>query len=155
EGNKLRDRLAAWGTGAIKEMTEARPAMPDGIEDRNADIWEALLAIADAAGEDFPERARVAAVALVAAAAERGPSLNIRLLSDLRDIFGKTVEQMTTVAILERLHKLPEAPWADLKGKPLSDRGLAFRLREYGVKSKNLNTGGEHRPKGYTREDLH
>jgi hypothetical protein len=73
----------------------------------------------------------------------------------LRDIFGKTVEQMTTVAILEKLHKLPEAPWADLKGKPITDRGLAFRLREYGVKSKNLNMGGDHRPKGYAREDLH
>jgi hypothetical protein len=155
QGNRLRDRLAAWAASALKEMTEARPAMPDGIEDRNADVWEALLAIADAAGEDWPDRARGAAVALVAAAAEREPSLNIRLLSDLRDIFGKTVEHMTTVAILERLHKLPEAPWADLKGKPLTDRGLAFRLREYGVRSKNLNMGGEHRPKGYTREDLH
>jgi hypothetical protein len=154
-GDRLRRRLAAWAAGAIKEMTEARPAMPDGIEDRNADVWEALLAIADAAGEDWPDRAHRAAVALVAAAAEREPSLNIRLLSDLREIFGKTVEQMSTVAILERLHRLSEAPWADLKGKPLTDRGLAFRLREYGVKSKNLNTGGEHRPKGYTREDLH
>jgi Protein of unknown function (DUF3631) len=43
------------------------PEMPDGIEDRNADVWEALIAIADLAGGDWPERARRAAVALVAA----------------------------------------------------------------------------------------
>jgi hypothetical protein len=156
EGNSLRDRLAAWGASAITEMTDARPTMPDGIEDRNADVWEALLAIAEAAGEDWPDRARVAAVALVAAAGEREPSLGIRLLSDLRDIFAKA-DQMTTAVILERLHAIAEAPWNDLKGKPLNDRGLAFRLREYGVRSKNLSTGGEYgpRPKGYTRSDLH
>jgi hypothetical protein len=137
-------------------MTEARPEMPDGIEDRDADVWESLLAIADDAGGDWPKRARGAAVALVAAAAEREPSLGIRLLSDLRDIFSKT-EQMTTAVILERLHALKESPWGDLKGRQLNDRGLANRLRQYGVKSKNLSVGGEHgpRPKGYTREDLH
>jgi Protein of unknown function (DUF3631) len=158
EGNSLRDRLAAWGVGAITEMTEARPTMPDGIEDRNADVWEALLAIAEAAGEDWPDRAQRAAVALVAAAGEREPSLGIRLLSDLRDIFEKAkADQMTTAVILERLHAIAEAPWSDLKGRPLNDRGLAFRLREYGVRSKNLSTGGEYgpRPKGYTRSDLH
>jgi hypothetical protein len=62
---------------------------------------------------------------------------------------------MATAVILERLHAIAEAPWNDLKGKPLNERGLAFRLREYQVKSKNLNIGGERRAKGYTREDLH
>ena len=154
EGNKLRDQLAVWAAGAVKEMTEARPVMPDGVEDRDADMWEPLLAIADAAGEHWPKRARVAAVTLVAAAADREPSLGIRLLSDLRDIFGQA-EQMTTAVVLERLTKLPEAPWNELKGKPLNDRGLAVRLRQYGVKSRTLNLGGESRSKGYVREDLH
>jgi hypothetical protein len=154
EGNKLRDQLAAWAAGAVKEMTEARPAMPDGIEDRNADMWEALLAVAEAASEHWPKRAQAAAVTLVTAAAEREPSLGISLLSDLRDIFGER-DQMTTAEILQALHSLPEAPWNDLKGKPLNDRGLATRLRQYEVKSRTLNLGGEARAKGYAREDLH
>src|SRR5262249_16386241 len=95
-----------------------------------------------------------AAVTLVAAAADREPSLGIRLLSDLRDVFGQA-EQMTTAAIIERLNKLPEAPWNDLKGKSLNDRGLAVRLRQYNVQSRTLNLGGESRAKGYAREDLH
>jgi hypothetical protein len=154
EGNKLHNQLAAWAAGAVKEMTEARPVMPDGIEDRNADVWEALLAIAEAAGEHWPTRAQVAAVTLVTAAADKEPSLGIRLLSDLREIFGQA-EQMTTAVILERLNNLSEAPWNDLKGKPLNDRMLATRLRQYGVKSRTLNLGGEARAKGYAREDLH
>jgi hypothetical protein len=154
EGNGLRDQLATWAASSVKEMTDARPAMPDGIEDRNADMWEPLLAIAEAAAQHWPKRAQVAAVTLVAAAADREPSLNIRLLSDLRDIFGQA-EQMTTVVILERLHGLAEGPWNDLRGKQLNDRGLAYRLREYGIKSRTLNLGGESRAKGYSREDLH
>jgi hypothetical protein len=156
EGNAIRDQLAAWSASSVRAMTEAQPEMPEGIEDRNADVFEALLAIADAAGEAWPKRARLAAVALVAAAAEREPSLGIRLLADLREAFG-TADQLTTAELLGRLHDLPEAPWNDLKGKPLNDRGLAFRLREYGVKSKNLSRGGVAgpRPKGYAREDLH
>jgi hypothetical protein len=154
EGNRLRDQLATWAAGAVKAMTEARPVMPDGIEDRNADVWEAPLAIAEAAGGHWIKRAQVAAVALVAAASDKEPSLGIRLLSDLHDIFDE--DQMTTAEILQRLHGLPEAPWNDLRGKPLNARGLAFRLREYGVKSKSLSIGGEYgpRPKGYARCDL-
>ena len=49
-------------------MAAARPDMPLGIEDRNADVWEPLLAIAEAAGGDWPQRAREAAIALVGAA---------------------------------------------------------------------------------------
>src|SRR5215813_5118023 len=55
EGNRLRDQLAAWAAKAVEEMTAARPVMPEGIEDRNADMWEPLLAIAEAAGEHWPK----------------------------------------------------------------------------------------------------
>jgi hypothetical protein len=117
-------------------------------------MWESLLAIADIAGEHWPKRARDAAVALVAATADHEPSLGIRLLSDLQNVFGNAA-QMTTATILEGLHGIKEAPWSDLKGKPLNDRGLAVRLRQYGVRSKDLNVGGDTRRKGYAREDLH
>src|SRR5207249_555475 len=55
EGYQLRDRLTAWST-QIRETLDTYPVMPDGITDRNADLWEALLAVADAAGGSWPER---------------------------------------------------------------------------------------------------
>ena len=61
---------------------------------------------------------------------------------------------MPTAAILGALHALEEAPWNDLRGKPLNERGLAVRLRQYGVQSRNVRTGEVIR-KGYTREDLY
>jgi Protein of unknown function (DUF3631) len=145
EGHPLRDQLAAWAVGAEIVLPDN---MPPGIEDRDADCWEALIAIADAVKGDWPRRAREAAVALVADAQDAEPSLGIRLLSDLRTVFGNTTESMPTAAILGALHALEEAPWNDLRGKPLNERGLAVRLRQYGVQSRNVRTGD-------TREDLY
>jgi Protein of unknown function (DUF3631) len=152
EGNKLRDRLAAWAVGAVKKMTEARPEMPSGVEDRDADVWESLLAIADAAGEGWPKRARKAAVSLVSDAKEAEPSLGIRLLGDCKTVSSGAAAMFTHV-ILKALHELPEAPWNDIRGKPLNDRGLALRLRQYGIKSKQVRIG-ETTLKGYERADF-
>ena len=127
--------------------------MPAGVDDRDADIWEPLLAVADIAGGDWPKQAREAAKALVAVAREVEPSLNIRLLADLRTVFGDE-EQMTTKRVLADLCLLEDAPWNDLKGKPITDNQLARRLRQYGVKSKNVRIG-DAVPKGYVRADLY
>jgi hypothetical protein len=152
EGESLRRRLAGWAAATLDEATEARPEMPVGVEDRNADVWGPLLAIADIAGGEWPQRARDAAIALVKAAREKEPSLGIRLLADLREVFEDR-EAMATVDILAVLVAMPEAPWGDLKGKPLNDRGLANRLRQYEVRSKQIRFG-EKGFKGYLRADL-
>jgi Protein of unknown function (DUF3631) len=153
EGYALAAQLAAWSATISPQMEGSWPVLPDGIADRDADVWEALIAVGDAAGGNWPERARVAAVALVADSKAASPSLGIRLLADLRDIFGDT-DAMSTDAILTALKDLEEAPWSDLRGKPLNARGLASRLRQYGVKSVNVRIG-DSVPKGYRREDLH
>ena len=126
--------------------------MPPEIEDRDADIWESLVAIADAAGGKWPELARKAGVALVAASKDAEPSLGVRLLGDLRKVFGNANE-MPSKLILEALWKIDEAPWGDIRGKPLDERGLAKRLNGYGVKSKTIRFGLT-TPRGYTRADL-
>ena len=58
EGHKLKARLAEWAASAIGDAINAWPEMPNGIRDRDADVWEALLAVADVAGRNWPERAR-------------------------------------------------------------------------------------------------
>lgn len=44
----LRKRLAAWAVTVVEELKDAAPEMP--VEDRAADTWEPLIAVADAAG---------------------------------------------------------------------------------------------------------
>jgi hypothetical protein len=152
-GEALCQRLATWAQSIERKVTNPYPILPPGIVDRDGDVWEPLLAIADAAGEAWPSVARVAAVALVADAKQTTPSLGVQLLSDLKRVFGDA-DQLSTESILDQLHRLDEAPWGDLRGKPLDARGLSSRLRPYGVKPRNVRIGGT-TPKGYRREDLH
>jgi hypothetical protein len=156
DAGPLRDRLAAWMKHAAPKLAGSYPEMPPGITDRPADVWEPLIAVADAAGGDWPKRARAACTELAAAAETGEASLGVRLLTDLAEVFGADPELPTTV-ILDRLHALEEAPWAALgrHAKPLDARGLATRLRAYGVKSDNLpRDGGGARLKGYSAASL-
>lgn len=126
--------------------------MPAGIVDRPADVWEPLLAVADQAGGRWPDTARTACVELAKVAASREASLGVRLLADLRDVFGDS-GRLSSETILEALHAVDEAPWADLHGKALDARGLARRLRQYEVTPLKVKVDGK-ALKGYRREDL-
>lgn len=154
EGHAIRDRLADWALCVLPRVADAWPDMPDGIVDRAADVWEALLAVADAAGGDWPKRARAAAVSLVSDARQGTPSLGVRLLGDLRHVFGRR-DAMATDEIIKALCALDEAPWGDLRGKAIDARGLAHRLKPYGISSKQVRVGPTLTLKGYARADLH
>lgn len=99
EGHQLREALAEWTTTVAGELQQAWPVMPPGICDRPADVWEPLLAIADAAGDRWPIRARKACVELVKAAQSTDSgSLGLRLLGDLRTVFG-SADRMSTETV--------------------------------------------------------
>jgi Protein of unknown function (DUF3631) len=152
EGHALRDRLAAWASIIGAEAGKARLDLP-GVTDRRAEAWEPLIAIADLAGGDWPQRARAAAVADVTSHRGREGSLGVRLLADLKTVFEDR-EAMSTSAILEALVGMDDAPWGDLKGKALDARGLALRLKRYGIARKTIRIGMA-TAKGYSREDMH
>jgi hypothetical protein len=153
EGEELREELAAWAIEAEGAAAQAWPEMPEGIADRAADVWEPLLTVADLAGGAWHERARVAAVALVADAMGGQGSLGLKLLSDIRVAFAGT-DQLATAKLLEKLNGMDESPWGDLKGKPLDGRRLARLLDTYEIKSTTIRTGTG-TPKGYRREAFH
>jgi hypothetical protein len=151
-GHAIRERLEEWVADVSPQFQNVYPTMPAGVEDRAADVWESLLAVADAAGGDWPKLGRVAAVALVAEAKQSTPSVGVRLLSDLRQLFGER-EALSTGEILRVLCGMDEAPWGDLRGRALDSRRLANYLRPYGVQSKTVRIGTS-TPRGYTRADL-
>ncbi len=160
EGERLRERLAEWASKFRYELQDAWPDLPDGIEDRNADVWEPLLAVADAAGGDWPKCGRTGAVAMVTDVAERPATLGIRLLADLRTAFDQDgAEVLFTETILQRLIALDDSPWMDLRGKELDSRGLSRRLGEYQTENGKRITPttvriGDRTAKGYRRWDL-
>lgn len=160
QGHALRDRLAEWATTIHDEIAQAWPEMPDGVTDRPADVWEPLLAVADAAGSHWPERARTACIELIKAAQEGDEaSLGVRLLTDLRDKVFCGADRMPTAVILEMLLALDDAPWDDVSDKPLNSRMLSKLLGQYvtpankPIKPRGIRTPSGF-PKGYYAEDL-
>ncbi|MFD7166612.1 DUF3631 domain-containing protein [Streptomyces violascens] len=160
EGHALRDRLSEWADSVRDRVNDAWPALPDGVTDRAADVWEPLLAIADAAGGTWPERARTACVELINAAREGDESsLGVRLLTDLRDTVFRGTDRMPTATIIEDLLRMDDAPWDDLDGKPINSRVLSRMLSQYvtaankPIKSRGIRVGSA-TPKGYYAEDL-
>jgi hypothetical protein len=156
EGHELRDQLALWAAAVGPAAGAAWPELPEGVVDRKAEAWEPLIAVADQAGGDWPERARKAAVTFVSDVSLLmgvSASLGIRLLSDLKLVFVDN-DAMSTETILEALVKLDESPWADLHGSAMNARGLAMRLKRYGIASRQVRIG-DRTAKGYRREDLH
>ncbi len=150
--HELRDRLTGWARDHLRELHHAAPLMP--LEDRAADTWEPLIATADLAAGDWPDRARSAAATMTEAEGqqEEDTSLGPRLLADLREVFADD-ERLDSKAVLDRLCRLDEAPWDDLFGKRLDARGLAARLRPYGIKPKVIRIGNA-TPRGYERADF-
>jgi hypothetical protein len=96
----LAERLSAWLRANLAKLEHAEPAMP--VEDRAADTWEPLVAVADYAGGRWPDRARTAVLTLTAEAADHGQvSTRVRLLADCRTAFG-TDTALATAVLLDR-----------------------------------------------------
>jgi hypothetical protein len=109
----LRERLQAWAqsAGVIDALREARPDLPDVLNDRVQDISEPIVAIADMAGGSWPERARSALVKL--AGDEEDADLGVRLLSALKAIFDeRQADWLPTKELLQGLVAMEDGPWA-------------------------------------------
>lgn len=156
QGHAVRDDLGSWCRLVAEDCGDAWPEMPHGVVDRPADVWEPLLAIADAAGGHWPATARKACVALVAAAASADDqSVGVRLLGEIRECFRDNEDRLPGATLLSRLHEMDESPWGDWYGKPIDARWLANKLKPYGVSSRQIRMPGGSNLRGYYAEDFH
>lgn len=153
EARPLGEQLEHWAAFAIAALRDARPDIPE-LDDRAADVWEPLLAIADAAGGDWPQRARKAALALSVGDGRDDDSLGVRLLADIRTVFQGGVERLASAGLVQSLVAMEESPWGDLRGRPLDNRGLARRLRPYEIRPHNVRLKDGRQAKGYEASDF-
>jgi hypothetical protein len=149
----LAAEVNAWMRANADQLEQAAPDMP--VEDRAADTWEPLVAVADLAGGTWPERARNACLSLNAERdATTDVPLRVRLLIDCRAAFADA-PALPTGILLERLCADTEAPWATAgsRGDGLSAMKLANLLKEYDIRPDTYRfTEGQ--AKGYRREDF-
>jgi Protein of unknown function (DUF3631) len=145
-------QLDRWLGKHLAELEKAEPATP--LEDRAADTWEPLVAVADLAGGWWPGLARDAAVVLTADQdSEARTSDGIRLLADIRAAFAAlgNPEAATTKDLLRALNADPEAPWAAIGPGGLTGKRLGDMLSDFDIRSDTIRfpvgqAKGYHRP---------
>jgi uncharacterized protein DUF3631 len=140
-------------TPQFEALAEARPNRPEGISDRAKDAWKPLLAIADLADGDWPERARRAAQVLCGDQELDEQEIGIRLLGALRDAFRERMtDKLASSEFRDWLHKQTDEPWSDWsRGNPISSRKVADLLRPFEIKPRVIRIGSE-TPRGYELE---
>jgi hypothetical protein len=155
----------AQQSGMIDALRDARPNLPEELNDRLQDICEPLLAIADRAGGEWPDKARAALVRLCGQ--EEDADVGVRLLAAIKSVFDeKQDDKLTTQNIIETLVTKEDGPWAlmfeDLlkhdKLQTAASR-LARMLRDYKrpdgerLKAHTVRVGDE-TSKGFCRADF-
>jgi putative DNA primase/helicase len=129
-------KAARWANDTLDELSHADPHMPKLSADREADNWRPLIAIADAAGGQWPDIARSAAIELTRLKSEDNSSTVIQLLEDIRAIFEVSNEcQFSSQSICNRLASMEERPWGDWRyGKEINPLHLARLLKPFGIR---------------------
>jgi putative DNA primase/helicase len=148
--DELSRKVARWTTDNMDRIKVADPEMPSGIFNRAADNWGPLLAIADAAGGEWPARARRAALVAETAALGDEQSVKVQLLADIRVIFSERgVDRLPSAELVESLGRIEGRPWAEWKaGKTITANGLARLLAPFGVTPDTIRVG-DRTMKGY------
>ncbi len=138
----LRQKIARFALDHNAALKLARPESSDALTDREQDNWELSFAIADAAGGDWPKRARDAAIFLPDSRSTP-TALRTQLLIDLRAAFCRAdVDRLTSAELIEALTADETSPWnAFPRDKPISQPQLARMLRRFDVVPSTSGTG--------------
>ncbi|MGH9509341.1 MAG: DUF3631 domain-containing protein, partial [Terriglobales bacterium] len=143
EAARLRDRLAGWSAARLNQLRAAEPALPGELTDRQQDVTEPLLAIADLAGGDWLPRARAALLEVFQSQAAQDDSVGVRLLADIRTAFETCdPDRMSSQGLCDFLAGLEGAPWAEWShGKPITPNRLARMLSRYSITPRTIREG--------------
>jgi putative DNA primase/helicase len=112
------------------------------------------LAIAQLCGGKWPDRAKVAALALSADIDESEGSAVVDLLQEFKDIF-QSRDRITSTDLVEYLGRQVDKRWAEWShGRPITQRQIARLLAPLKIKPGTIRVGvrDDETAKGYMRE---
>ncbi|MFW2178504.1 MULTISPECIES: DUF3631 domain-containing protein [unclassified Moraxella] len=140
----IKSKLARWANDHSQQVCTAKPTLPQSIYNREYDTWEILFQIAHVLGGDWLERVTVACLTITGNEPTE-PSLNEQLLMDIKTLFERhSLERISSKDLLagltgglgDEFGEHEPMIWETYNhGKPMSDRQLAKRLKDFGIKS--------------------
>lgn len=135
----VKEAIDKWtGSTEARSLGTEFPTMPSNVKHRDADVWEPLVMLADAAGGEWPERIRKAATILV----------------DRQDVKEEVPVGTKLVQTLARLLKESEKVPMDVVADELrlTPRALGKVAREMGLDPSPIGRVDGKSAKGFTRE---
>jgi hypothetical protein len=147
--------LQDWSGGVKAHLEPIEVADVPGLGDRQMDISEPLLQIAQLAGDEWREELATALQSIFKVSREDG-SASATLLSDIRDIFAtRTPPHIPSKELAAALNEIEGRPWADWShGKGLSANNLARQLKKYKIYPHVIWVAGEASFRGYETSDF-
>lgn len=131
---ELRMKAARFVDDHFDALCEADPPMPESVNDRTADNWRPLFAIAAQASPEWLERAWEACRSLSGSIDESG-EVTVLLLRDIKDAFDSDrTDRLPSRVLVDKLRTLDERPWKS----SLSVFKLSQLLRPFDIKPKPL-----------------
>lgn len=132
----IRQKCKRWSDDN-RQAVQMVDITPLNIDDRAVDSWDILLQIASVLG--VYDKAVNACLAICQTKDE--PSQNEQFLADIREVWHG--EQMSSTLLRERLTADDEKAWATFNnGQSMNAHQFAKKLKQFGIKSKNLRQGG-------------
>jgi hypothetical protein len=148
-------RMAArWAADHFERLAKSDPSVPETLHNRAADNWRPLIAVADALGSNWSERARH--VAQEATSTQNDQSNKVVLLGDIRAAFdAAATDRLSTEDVVMHLIGQEDRPWADWRnGKPISKAALSRMLNQFKVYSGSIRLPDGRTPKGFYRKSF-
>ncbi len=154
ESEPVRRQIARWAADHQDEVREAYlgSPLPDWLEDREAELWAPLLAVARVAIAERVVDVEKIVKKMSSAKAETDDSIGVRLLADVRIILDGQ-EFLPTKDIVAALVAIEDAPWSEYRaGKPIAAKGLADLLKPFGIEPGKARYEGQAGVRGYFRQ---
>jgi len=146
----IKRKCARWATDNAGALARLDPALPATLNDRCADNWRPLMAIASTAGGDWFQKASAHAGSL-RDDNDDNEHAGVQLLGDIRAMFkALDVDRLFSTGICHELVKLEDRAWPQFgrTEKPITQRQLAKLLAPFDVRPITIRTSDDRR-KGY------
>jgi hypothetical protein len=144
----LASKMARWAKDNAEALSVADPDTGE-MQNRVADNWRPLLAIADVAGGDWPKGIRRIAIAAHKAAEDQ--SIRVMSLADIKTAFdSRNANCMRSEDLAAYLGDMEERPWPEYgkSGKRITQNAIAKLLKPFGI-SPNQKRLGDKNHRGY------
>ena len=150
----LRERLAQWPTQDRPEILRSVfPELQEALSDRQHDVSEPLLAVADLAGSGWGKAARGSLTELFGGTAAANDSLSVKLLSDILVAFEGR-DRLASKELVLALVEMEGSPWCELNhGKEITANTIAQLLKKFDIAPRTVR-GDANTFKGYLRDSF-